>query len=342
MRILLWHVHGGWTDAFVRGRHDYLLPLNEAHDAWGLGRAGRDWPERVVEVDVARLRETDVDVVVLQRPEEIDAVERLTGRAPGRDLPAVFVEHNTPKVSVTDTVHPLAARSDIPIAHVTHFNRLFWDAGRAPSTVIEHGVADPGPLYTGELERLGVVINEPVRRGRVTGTDLLPGFSRVAPLDVFGMGAEHLPEALGVRADRIAPVGDLPSARLHAELARRRVYLHPLRWTSLGLALLEAMHLGMPVLALDTTEASRAVPPEAGLVSNDLGALERAAARLIRDPAGAAEQGAAARRHALEHYGLERFLEAWDRLLGDLAPRRRSGRRPAADSPTTLMERTTR
>ena len=44
MRILAWHVHGGWMDAFVRGDNDYLLPVNDAHDAWGLGRAGRPWP----------------------------------------------------------------------------------------------------------------------------------------------------------------------------------------------------------------------------------------------------------------------------------------------------------
>ncbi len=27
MRILLWHVHGAWTTAFVHGRHDYVVPV---------------------------------------------------------------------------------------------------------------------------------------------------------------------------------------------------------------------------------------------------------------------------------------------------------------------------
>lgn len=323
MRILLWHVHGGWTDAFVRGDHDYLLPVNDERDRWGLGRAGRDWPDRVREVPVRLLREADVDVVVLQRPDEIDLVERLTGRAPGRDIPAVFVEHNTPKTSITDAVHPLADRHDIPIVHVTHFNRLFWDNGAAPTTVIEHGVADPGPLYTGELARIGVVINEPVRRGRVTGSDLLPGFAALAPVDVFGMHAETLPRVLDTPPGRVVAAGDLPPTALHAELALRRLYLHPLRWTSLGLALLEAMHLGMPVLALDTTEASRAVPPEAGFISNDLAALRGEAGRLLQDPSHAHDRGRAARRFALAHYGLPAFLQNWDAVLGDLTRMRR-------------------
>jgi len=318
MRILLWHVHGGWTDAFVRGQHEYLLPVNDARDGWGLGRAGRDWPASVVEIPVGALRETDVDVVVLQRPAEIEAVERLTGRRPGRDLPAVFVEHNTPKTSITDAVHPLADRDDIPVVHVTHFNRMFWDTGRAPTTVVEHGVVDPGHRYSGTLERLGVVINEPVRRWRVTGTDLLPAFAEVAPIDVFGMGGGDLPAALGVGRDRVEPAGDLQTAELHRELARRRVYLHPLRWTSLGLALLEAMHLGMPVLALATTEAHRAVPPEAGLVSNDLDALREAARRYLDDPDLARATGDAARAHVLTHYGLPAFLRTWDLVLAEV------------------------
>jgi glycosyltransferase involved in cell wall biosynthesis len=37
-------------------------------------------------------------------------------------------------------------------------------------------------------------------------------------------------------------------------MARRRVYLHPVRWTSLGLSLIEAMHLGMPVAGLAARE----------------------------------------------------------------------------------------
>ena len=27
MNILLWHVHGSWTTAFVQGQHRYLVPV---------------------------------------------------------------------------------------------------------------------------------------------------------------------------------------------------------------------------------------------------------------------------------------------------------------------------
>jgi glycosyltransferase involved in cell wall biosynthesis len=98
-------------------------------------------------------------------------------------------------------------------------------------------------------------------------------------------------------------------------MARRRAYLHPIRWTSLGLSLLEAMHLGMPVVALGTTEVHEAVPPEAGTVSTRLDVLHAALRRLVADPAEAAERGRAARAAALRRYGLERFHADWDDVI---------------------------
>lgn len=315
MRILLWHVHGSWTTSFVQGGHSYLLPTLPERSRWGLGRAARDWPATVEEIPVERLRDTDVDLVLLQRPEELDLAEEWLGRRPGTDLSAVYVEHNTPKVDVPNTRHPLAERSDIPLVHVTHFNQLFWDSGRAPATVIEHGIVDPGYRYTGELPRAAVVTNEPVRRWRVTGTDLLPAFAEAAPLDVFGMGLDGLCERLRVAPGRLATIGDLGQERLHSELARRRVYVHTTRWTSLGLSLLEAMHLGMPVVALSSTEVPAAVPSDAGVVSADIAVLVDAVRQLVADPAMADELGRRGRKHALENYSLSTFLRSWDALL---------------------------
>ena len=321
MRVLLWHVHGSWTTSFVSGSHDYLLPVtpDRGPDGGGLARTYA-WP-KAREVAHDRLRDEDVDVVVLQRPHEIGLVREWLGREPGHDLPAVFVEHNTPRGEVPSTRHPLAEQARVPIVHCTHFNALFWDNGRAPVQVVEHGIVDPGERYTGELARVGVVVNEPVRRGRVTGSDLLPDFARVAPLDVYGMGVRALPEAYRFPPGRLAVHEDLPQARMHAELAARRVYLHPLRWTSLGLSLLEAMHLGMPVVVLAATEAVEAVPPEAGALSTRPDVLRAALARFLAEPDAARLAGKAARAYALERYGLGRFLAEWDRLLVEVTRR---------------------
>ena len=316
MKVLIWHMHGGYTDALVRGAHTYVLPVNDERDAWGGGLHGRDWP-RAREAAFADLAEAEIDLVVLQRPEEVALTARLTGRTPGRDLPAVYLEHNTPKPDATGTRHPMADRSDVMIVHVTHHNRVFWDNGRAPVRVVPHGVPDPGRRYLGDLERLAVVINEPIRRGRVTGTDLLPALAAAAPVDVFGMKAEGLAAHLGVTEEEVAAAGDLRPVDLHRELARRRAYVHPYRWTSLGLSLLEAMHLGMPVVGLATTEAPRAVPPEAGFLSNDIDELVAELRRLRADPAYAAARGRDARAYALRHHSHDAFIRRWDDVFSE-------------------------
>jgi hypothetical protein len=306
MKVFLWHVHGAWTTALVHGRHEYLIPVLPDRRPDGLGRAKTYvWPERAIEVTPDEAAEAEVDVVVLQRPQELDglAEEWLDGRRPGRDVPAVYVEHNPPQGRINEMRHVAADRPDLTIVHVTHFNELFWDTGSTPTRVVEHGIVDPGYRYTGELERAAVVINEAERRRRVTGTDLLESFGAEVPLDLFGMKTE--------------PLGgeDLPQAKLHKEMARRRVYLHPIRWTSLGLSLLEAMHLGMPVIALATTEVPEAVPPEAGVISTRVDVLKKSLRLFISDPEEARACGEAARAAALSRYGLNRFLSDWDDVL---------------------------
>lgn len=317
MRIALWHVHGSWTTSFVQGPDEYLLPVLPGRGPDGLGRARTwDWPASVREVTPEQLREDGCDLVLLQRPHEAELFRRWTGLRPGADVPAVYVEHNTPVGHPVATRHPLADQDVVPVVHVTHFNATVWDNGDAPVRVVEHGVPDPGHLYTGEEERVAVVVNEPVRRSRVAGTDLVLAMADELPVSVYGMGMD----ALARLAPRLAGHlhEDVRQDELHPRLARHRAYLHPYRWTSLGLSLLEAMTLGMPVLALSATAAPEAVPAHAGVVSSDPAVLARTARRWLADPDEARERGAAARRHALAHFGLDRFLTDWQRLIKEV------------------------
>jgi hypothetical protein len=327
VRILLWNVHGGYSDSLTSGGHTYLyLPADE-HGSGGLPRLDRPDGVDVRLTSPEELRDDPPDVVVLQRLEELD-LAAAAGVRPGVDAPAVFCEHNTPRGDVPDSRHPLADRDDVTVVHVTHFNALVWDCGSTRTAVVEHGIADPGPLWTGELAHLAFVVNEPVRRWRNTGTDLLPRFAE-HPVDAFGIDADLLPAALP-GSPRLSYAGNLTPTELYAAMARRRAYLHLNRWTSLGLSLIQAMLLGMPVLVLDTTEASRAVPPGAGALSTDVEVLRREAARLLADPAEAAARGQVARAAALERYSLERFCRAWDvvleRAIGQHARWNSSGR----------------
>jgi len=309
--LLVWHVHGSWLESLVAGRHRYVIPVNAAKDSDGRGLAGRQWP-CAHEVAVGELRDEDIDLVVLQRPEELQLAELWLGRRPGVDVPAVYVEHNAPRPSPVDSVHPMASRTDIPVIHVTDFNRLMWDNGAAPTRVISHGIADPGHFYTGDIAAAASMVNEPLRRWRTVGTDLLIELGAHVPIDVWGIDTLELNRRArqGLRAK-----GDVPSRRLMRQVARRRVYLHTARWTSLGMSLVEAMYLGMPVVAVASTMVPSVVPGEAGVVSADVHVLVQALQGFVTDHAAATLAGKAAREHAIAHFSLDRFLSRWDEVI---------------------------
>jgi hypothetical protein len=322
VKVLAWHVHGSWMTSFVAGGHEYVLPVTPDRDANGLGRAETwDWPARAREVPVERLAEEQVDVVLLQRPHEAELLEHWTGWRLGDDVPAVYVEHNAPTEHAVRSRHPVTTEprlEGIPVVHVTHFNAMAWDCGDARTLVVEHGIPDPGYRYTGEWPSVGVVVNEPVRRWRVAGTDLVLALAGDVPVAVHGMGVTALEGIAADRGVQLRECLDLDQASLHERLGRHRAYFHPYRWTSLGLSLIEAMMLGLPVLALSTTEAPVAVPPAAGVVSCDLELLRATARRWLDDPDEARERGLAAREHALSHYSLKRFLDDWDHVLQEV------------------------
>jgi glycosyltransferase involved in cell wall biosynthesis len=158
------------------------------------------------------------------------------------------------------------------------------------------------------------MINEPLRRWRTVGTDLLIELGAYVPIDLWGIDTLELNRDYrplgGVR-----PKGDVPARRLMRQVARRRVYVHTARWTSLGLSLIEAMYLGMPVVAVASTMVPSVVPAEAGVVSADVKTLASALKSFVTDRAAATLAGKAAREYATAHFSLDRFLSQWDEVV---------------------------
>ena len=196
------------------------------------------------------------------------------------------------------------------IAHVTHFNNLMWDSGDVPTTVVEHGVAVPdGVTYSGELERGIVVINGLARRGRRLGADIFEELRQEIPLDLVGLWAD---EADGL--------GEIKHPQLPAFEARYRFLLNPIRYTSFGLSVIEAMMVGMPIVGLATTEMVQHIQNGVhGYLDTNPRALIPPMQRLLADRDEARRLGENARQLACQRFNIERFASDWDETLRRVA-----------------------
>ena len=310
LRVLTWHVHGNYLYYLTQVPHTFYLVRDELRSTHHTGRSGTlPWGDNVKEAPVEQLRDMAFDVVLYQSRDAWDGDRHTLLSAAQRRLPALYLEHRPPQQHPTNTLH-WADGGDTLLVHVTPFNALMWDNGSAPVRVVEHGVRPLAPaLHTGERARGIVVVNNLDRRGRRLGLDVYREVADQLPLTLVGMGAE-----------RCGGAGEVENHRLAAEVARHRFFFNPIRYTSLGLAVIEAMLTGTPVVGLATTELVTVLRDgENGLIDTRVDRLVDGMQRLLRDPAEARRLGEAGRRTAEERFHIDRFIDDWCRVFAEVA-----------------------
>ena len=310
LKVLIWHVHGAYLYYLAHAPHDFYVLSKPDRGPGYSGKFGHiRWPDNVHDMPVAALDSERFDCVIYQLPEHYqrDRLELFSNVQ--LRLPAIYIEHDPPQRHPTDTRH-YVADTDVMLVHVTHFNALMWDSGNAPTRVIEHGVVIPADVrYSGELERGIVVINNLQSRGRRLGADIFARLRAELPLDLIGMEAELM-----------GGIGEILHKDLCAYQARYRFFFNPIRYTSLGLAVIEAMMVGLPIVGLATTEMVTTIEDGvSGYLATDVDYLRDAMRSLLADRDLARALGARARDYALERFNIGRFSADWDRLLREVA-----------------------
>jgi len=303
LKILIWHVHGSYLDAITSVEHDWYLPVVPGPSGYG----GRRWssPAWVHEVPAERVRDLDLNLVIFQTPRNYleDQHEILTPEQ--RRLPRIYLEHNVPRPHAVDQRHPVEDPR-VLLVHVTHFNRLMWDQEGVSTMVIEHSVViDPTIRYSGELERGITVVNGMQKRPRIVGYDIFLRARKLVPLD-----------AAGIDSERFGGLGDIPYRKLHRTVAQYRLLFSPIRYTSLPLAVVEAMTLGMPIVALGTTELPTVIENGVnGYISCDVDELVERMRFLLAHRDEARRLGDNARATAMKRFNLARFKRDWNRAF---------------------------
>ena len=304
LNVLVWQIHGSYLNTLVQAPHRFYLPT-KPDKSEGYGGRGPTylWSPDTVDVPAEEVSALDLDLVVYQTPKNFfeDALEVLSSEQ--RALPAIYLEHNTPQARVSEMVHPVNDPG-ILLVHVTHFNDLFWDCRKTPTRVVDHAVspATPEDAYTGELEKGVSLVNDLPRRKRVVGGDIFESTREEVPLDLFGFNSKE-----------VGGFGDLPQAEVHERMKAYRFYFNPIRYTSLPLSVLEAMEIGLPVVALATTELVTVIKDgENGYIDTNVENLIESMRQLLANPEEAHRVGEAGRRTVRERFGLERFVADWE------------------------------
>jgi hypothetical protein len=305
LRILTWHVHGNYLYYLTQAPHKFFLPVGKSATGYAGAAPGFPWPSRVHDVPIEEIPRLDVDVILYQSSAHYlhDRYDILSDRQ--RRLPAIFLEHDPPQEHPTNTRHVVDDPSML-LVHVTRFNELMWDNGRTPTTVIEHGVVVPdGTRYTGEIPKGLVVVNQLRRRGRRLGADVFERVRREVPLDLVGMESEVL-----------GGLGEISHDALPELMCRYRFVFNPIRYTSLGLSVCEAMALGVPIVGLATTEMVTLVTQgQSGYVHTDIRWLMDRMHTLLSDPIEARRLSSEARLEGRRRFHIGRFIDDWNAAL---------------------------
>ena len=309
LKILTWHTHGSYLYYLTQAPHDFYVLSKPDRPPGYSGRWGHlPWGENVHDLPVSEARSQPLDCILFQDDHQYlhDQHEYLS--AAQRRLPRIYLEHDPPRDSPTDARHPVDD-PEVLLVHVTPFNELMWDSGRTPTRVIEHGVIAPaGVHHEGELPRGLVIVNHIGRRGRRLGADVLERVRRAVPLDLIGMAAE---ESGGL--------GEIRHADLPAFVAQYRFLFNPIRYTSLGLAVIEAMLVGLPVVALATTEMATVVKNGVnGYADTSIETLVTHMKALVADRDLARRLGKNARAYASERFSIERFTRDWNNAFASV------------------------
>jgi glycosyltransferase involved in cell wall biosynthesis len=261
----------------------------------------RTSPLRCLYAVIERRYLATVDAAVFNSDATRRSAERLVGRA----IPSVVA-------------HPAADHlvdSGPEESAVERIRQLFRGDHAKPLRVIAVANVVPGK---GLLTLVDALASLPTRSWRLT----VAGSLTTDPAYVARLRRRIADTGVG---ERVAPLGEVPNGEIAALLQAHDVLAVPSSFEAAGIAYLEAMRVGLPVIATTAGGAAELVDDgvEGFLVApGDVGALADRLSRWVTDRDLVARMGAAARERAQRHPTWAQSLEPVRALLTSLVDRR--------------------
>ncbi len=306
LRILTWHVHGNYLYYLTQVPHDFYLATDAARSTHHSGRSGTlPWGDNVHEAPVETLQRHGVRRRrCSSRATSGTTTQHAMLSEAQRRLPRIYIEHDPPQAA-SDRHAPLGRRPE---------------RAAGPRDAVQR--ADVGQRAARRHASSSTASCRCRRRATAATSRAASSSSTTCSSRGRRLGARRLPAGRRARAARPRRHGQRrgrrraarsPNDRLPGVMAAHRFFFNPIRYTSLGLAVIEAMMVGLPIVGLATTELvdGRSATARTASSTPASSRLVDAMQQLLEQPGLAARLGAAARRtaqRALRHRPLRRRL----------------------------------
>lgn len=251
----------------------------------------------------------DIDLVLSQN--KFGQMQTAMRLATQIDCPLVSLEHTLPRDEWgQEQLVPLARMKGDTNVFISEYSRGKWGWGEDEAIVVHHGIDSeqfsPGITPCKRDNVALSVVNDWPNRDWCCGFKLWQSVTNHPNPDikirVFGTSP-----GLSKAAD------DLPS-----EYRRARVFLNTSLISPVPTSLLEAMASGCAVVTTATCMIPEIVKNEVnGLISNDPAELRAMTIRLMNDDDLANRLGQAARKTIEENFGLDKFINSWNKVFYD-------------------------
>lgn len=318
LNIFTWNIHGTYLSTLVRTGHNFYMPIKEGRPYNYDGKTpGYEWPDTVHEISVDEIKNINYDLIIFHTPQQVFEEQNLVLSEGQRKLPKIYIVHspfredprnNPEKQKTLEKIDNEVLPQVNAIVHTTKYNFNQWTdifpQTKEKSHIIYHGIPTSKVKWTGEIPKaISAVYNLPERTE--CGPDIYQEVASQVPITLYGFNSE-----------RFGGFGQLSNDKLQMEFAKHRVYFNSTRASSVPMAMLEAMSIGMPIVSTATTELPDIIKDGAnGFISSDTNVLAEKLKLLINDIGLAKKLGQKAQKTIKDNFSIKRFIKEWNNLF---------------------------
>jgi glycosyltransferase involved in cell wall biosynthesis len=315
MKIFTWNVHGGYLSMFSKLNYELYIPYTEGRPYNYDGKTpGYEWSDNVYEISYNQINNINYDIILYQTAQHVmEEQYRCLSQSQINDAYKIYIVHSP--INDFDLVNKNlgVVESHINeqmnlIVHIAEYTKKQW-AKYMPSLsnksiVIYHSIPLSNIVATYSINRAVCAINDIGIRAD-SGRDEIKYLLKKIGIDLYGKNTEM-----------IGGYGSIPRENLMSILSQYSIYINPTVHNSLPMTVLEAMSIGLPVIALNTTDLHIAITDGIeGYLCNTVDDIIDKYNYLLNNKSKIQGMGINAREKIKNYFSFDRFEKSWNSII---------------------------